>query len=48
MSCSCNGTQVTGWVAPDGDYDLEPCPCSEVESSSKVSGDTRKTDNEIE
>lgn len=24
----CNGQGVTGWVAPDGDYDFEYCDCN--------------------
>lgn len=27
---NCNGQGITGWVAPDGDYDFEYCECNSL------------------
>jgi hypothetical protein len=29
VNCSdCNGQGISGWVAPDGDFDFEYCDCN--------------------
>ena len=39
MTCSCSGTKVIGWVAPDGDYDFEPCECEKNDKQPNLSSD---------